>query len=87
MVKVLLPRFLQDVTGGERETTVAGRTLGEVFDALECRYPGIGARIREGDAVAPVVVPTIDGVAAAEGLRTAVPEQSEVCLLPSFGGG
>ncbi|GAB6165832.1 hypothetical protein JCM19992_18320 [Thermostilla marina] len=87
MIRVQLPRFLADVTGGCRETTVEATTLEEVFSALEIRFPGILAKIRDGDTWAPVVVPTIDGVVPPDGLAAAVPDGAEVCLLPSFGGG
>ncbi|RMG01118.1 MAG: hypothetical protein D6741_05665 [Planctomycetota bacterium] len=87
MVRVQLPRFLAEVTGGCRETTVEASTLEEVFSALEERFPGILAKIQDGDTWTPVVVPTINGVVPPEGLAASIPDDAEVCLLPSFGGG
>jgi molybdopterin converting factor small subunit len=40
-VVVRIPEALHPLTGGEPEVTAEGSTIGELFDDLEKRYPGI----------------------------------------------
>lgn len=87
MATVSIPLLFQDVTGGVRRSEVAGSTVGEVLAALDKVHPGIEDRIRDGDRLAPIVTVTVDGKLAAQGLDTPVGPESEICLLPSFGGG
>jgi molybdopterin converting factor small subunit len=87
MTKVWIPLLLADVTGGARRAEVEGATLEEIITALERIHPGIEARIRDGDKIRPTLAFTVDGKIAAQGLATEVRPDSEVCMLPSFGGG
>ena len=87
MATVSIPLLFKDVTGGVRRSEVAGSTVAEILAALDEVHPGIEGRIRDGDRLAPIVTVTVDGKIAAQGLDTPVEPQSEVCLLPSFGGG
>ena len=87
MATVSIPLLLADVTGGARRAEVEGATLEQVIAALDEIHPGIAARVRQGDKLSPTVAFTVDGKIAAQGLATPVRPESEVCLLPSFGGG
>jgi molybdopterin synthase sulfur carrier subunit len=87
MATVSIPLLLKDVTGGARRAEVEGSTLEEVITALDKIHPGIEARVRDGDKLSPTVAFTVDGKIAARGLATPVRPDSEVCMLPSFGGG
>ena len=87
MVRVSLPLFLRDITGGAREAEVEGATLGEIITALDVLHPGIAAKIRDGERLIPIVAFTVDGRIAAEGLDTPVRPDSQVTMLPAFGGG
>jgi len=87
MATVSIPLLLEDVTGGARHAEVQGRTLGEVFAGLEAIHPGIEARVTSGDKLSPTVAVTVDGRIAVRGLATPVGPQSEISILPSFGGG
>jgi molybdopterin converting factor small subunit len=79
--------LLKDVTGGARRAQVAGATLAEIVRALDAVHPGIEARIHSGGKLSPILAFTVDGVIAARGLATPVGPQSEVAILPTFGGG
>ena len=87
MATVSIPLLFKDVTGGARRAEVEGSTLAEIVAALDAIYPGLEARLRDGDKISPTVAFTVDGKIAARGLATAVGPESEVCVLPSFGGG
>jgi molybdopterin synthase sulfur carrier subunit len=87
MATVSIPLLLAEVTGGARRADVEGSTLAEIIAALERIHPGIEARIRDGNRISPTLAFTVDGKIAAGGLATPVRPDSEVCMLPSFGGG
>ncbi len=87
MPNVTIPLLFKDLTDGVRYTQAEGATLAELIASLDALFPGIGAQIREGDGIAPIVAFTVDGKIASEGLATPVGPESEVCILPSFGGG
>lgn len=87
MARVTIPLLLKDVTGGQRRAEVDGTTLAEVIRALDARFPGLEAIVRQGNRLNPMVVCTIDGAIASRGLATPVCPDSEVCFLPSMGGG
>ncbi len=87
MARVTLPLLFKDFTGGERHAEVHGTSLAEVICELDKRYPGIQASLIVKGQLAPIVKVTIDGKLAVDGLASHVRPKSEVCLLPSMGGG
>ncbi len=50
MVTVHLMTDHRRFTGGEGVIEVDGRTVGEVIDNLEVRYPGLGELLRNGSS-------------------------------------
>lgn len=87
MASVTIPLLFKDITGGARRADVSGATLEEIVAALDELHPGLAGKIRDGDRLSPIVALTVDGKIAAQGLATPVRPDSEVCILPSFGGG
>jgi molybdopterin converting factor small subunit len=87
MATVTIPLLLKDVTGGARRAEVSGATVEQIVAALDRLHPGFEARVRAGDKLSPIVAITVDGRIALDGLATPVRPDSEVCFLPSFGGG
>ncbi len=87
MATVSIPLLLNDVTGGSRHAEVAGATLAEIIAALDTIHPGIEARILDGRKISPNLALVVDGRIAGEGLATPVAEDSQVNILPAFGGG
>ncbi len=87
MALVRIPPQLRKLTGGAREITVAGATIGEVIDALEKEHPGIRDRVLEDDELRPGLAVAVDSVIATRGLLQPVGEQSEVTFVPAVSGG
>ena len=87
MPTVLIPSLLRDLTGGQREVQVPGRTLRQVVDNLSAAYPGIGERICDGDRIQPSLSIAINGEVTQTGLLQAVAEDSEIQILPAISGG
>jgi len=87
MASVSIPLLFRDMTGGARRAQVEGTDVREVIAGLDRLYPGIAARLCDPQGLVPTIRVTVDGKIAALGLATPVGPQSEVCLLPSMGGG
>lgn len=64
-----------------------GRTVSELLEQLEGLYPGIKARLCEGEQLAPGLQVSIDHVMTSHGMTTKVNTDSEVHFLPAIGGG
>jgi molybdopterin synthase sulfur carrier subunit len=87
MATISIPLLLGDFTGGARQAEVAGATLREILAALDALHPGIQARIHDGEKISPNLALVVDGKIATRGLATPVGPQSQVNILPTFGGG
>ena len=87
MATVTIPLLFKDVTSGARRAEVPGSNLAEIIRALDRIHPGLERRILSGGKILPYVTFTVDGVIAAHGLGTPVRLESEVCILPTMGGG
>ena len=87
MAIVSVPMLLKEFTGGANRAEVAGETLHEVIAALDVIYPGIAARIHDGRQISRGLALVVDGKIAARGLATPVGPDSQVSILPAFGGG
>jgi len=87
MASVSLPLLLQEFTGGARRADVPGASVAEILDGLGRLYPGLEARIQRDGKLDPNLLVAVDGAIAAEGLSTPVHPDSEVSILPTFGGG
>jgi molybdopterin synthase sulfur carrier subunit len=84
---VWIPSLLQDLTGRQQTVTVAGSTVGEIIDNLELNYPGIKARLCDGQGLRRGIAVAIDTQVARLGLSEPVGEQSEVHFVPAISGG
>jgi sulfur-carrier protein len=87
MAKVWIPALMRDLTGGRAVVEAPGKTLGEVLDALEQSFPGIKARVCDGERLDPALAIAVDGQLARLGLRQSVDEHSEVHFHAALGGG
>lgn len=87
MPTVWIPPLLRSLTAGQESVQVAGATLRETIDALDARFPGIKARLCQGDAMRPGLSVVIDGQVSRGGLSEAVQENSEVHFIPAIAGG
>lgn len=87
MATVWIPSLLRPLTGGQRQVTAPGATVGEVIDALEATYPGMRERLCQGDRLQSSIAIAVDGVTAANGLLEPVRPDSELHIVPAIGGG
>jgi molybdopterin synthase sulfur carrier subunit len=86
-VTVWIPAQLRSLTNGQEMVRVIGGTVREVIAALDHLYPGIKARLCDGDALRPGLAVAVGTQIATLGLLQPVPEGSEVHFLPAVAGG
>ena len=87
MPTVHIPPQMRDLTGGASEVSVDAATLRQAIAALEARFPGIAARLCKDDELAPGLQISVDHSMATRSLRTPLKPDSELHILPAFGGG
>ena len=87
MAIVHIPSLMRDLTGGAESVTVEGATIRHVIENLERQYPGIKARLCDGDHVRSNISVWLDGEMTRAGMIQAVGEKSEIHFLPSISGG
>ncbi len=87
MATVFVPPQLRDVTGGADRIEASGATVREVIDEFEARFPGIAARLLDGEHLAAGLAVSIDGTLSNRGLQAAIGKDSELHFLPALGGG
>ncbi len=90
MPSVRIPAPLRKLTGDQRVVEARGATLVDVVEDLERRFPGIKARIVDGDGrVHSFVNVFVDDqdVRFLQGLATPLREDAEVSIVPAMAGG
>jgi molybdopterin synthase sulfur carrier subunit len=87
MAVVWIPSLMRDLTGGQAEVSVAGRTVGELIATLDATYPGFKARLCQGERLNPLLTVVVDGQRSRLALQQPVGPQSQVHFLPAAGGG
>jgi molybdopterin converting factor small subunit len=87
MVRVFIPPPLRRLTAGVAEVALPAKNIRQLIDALEQRYPGMGARLLDNGELAAGIAVVIDGVAAPRSLLTSLTDKNEVHFLPAISGG
>jgi molybdopterin converting factor small subunit len=87
MAVVWIPSLLRDLVENRESLTVNGASVREIIDSLERTYPGIKARLCDGDALRAGLAVAVDTQLARQGLQEKVREDSEVHFLPAISGG
>ncbi|MCC9608970.1 MoaD/ThiS family protein [Blastopirellula sp. JC732] len=86
MSTVHIPAQLRSLTGAE-QLQVEATNVRQLIEALEAKFPGIAARLCDGDRIRPGLQVTIDGAVSNKGLAARLAAESEVYFLPAIGGG
>ena len=89
-VSVRIPTPLRSVTKGRAEVTANGATVGDVIADLEAQFPGIGERLRDESGAIRRFVNVYVGdedIRFLDGLRTPVPEGTQISIIPAVAGG
>ena len=87
MPTIFVPPLMRTLTNGVQRVEVEGTTVRQAIAALETQYPGVTARLCQGDDLMPGIAVGIDGHLSTLGLRQKVQPTSEIHFLPAIGGG
>jgi len=89
-VEIKLPTVLRAQADGQASVTIDGATIGEVFDALVAKYPGLrGNLLDDGGGLHKFVnvYKDDDDIRYLDGLDTKVGAGDEISILPAVAGG
>lgn len=89
-VEVRVPTMLQRLVGGARTVQAEGKTVGEVLDDLERRYPGLKERVigEDGEILRFVNIYLNDeDIRYLQKLNTPVADGDRLAILPALAGG
>lgn len=87
MVEVWIPSQLRALTGGRDRVTVPGGSLGAVIRALEAAYPGLQARLLDGEQLRPGIAALIDGETRSTRLSQPLAPGCELHFIFAVSGG
>ena len=90
MARVRIPAPLRRLTNDARVVHAAGSTLVEVVDDLERQFPGIRARLIDGDGMVVAFVNIFvndEDIRFLQGLATPLTDQADVSIIPAMAGG
>jgi molybdopterin synthase sulfur carrier subunit len=89
-LKVVIPTPLRKFTAGADTVQIEARTVQEVLDNLDSKYPGIRASVcDEKGSLRRFINIYLDGedVRFLENLSTPVTDGAEVAIVPAISGG
>jgi molybdopterin synthase sulfur carrier subunit len=90
MAQVRIPTPLRALTHNARVVQAVGMTLADIVDDLERQFPGIRARLLDGDGAVHEFINIFvndEDVRFQQGLATPVPEPADVSIVPAMAGG
>ena len=90
MSTVKIPPVLRSSTGGEKEVSANGGTVGEVLRTLASEHPATEAQIFASDGQLNRYVNVYlndEDVRVLDGLETPVKESDTLVILPAMAGG
>lgn len=86
-VTVFIPPAMRSLCAGARSVCAAGRTVRQVVDDLETRWPGFHDTLIEDDRLRPGLWVAVNSEQQPLGLLANVPAGAEVHILPAMSGG
>ena len=86
-VTVFVPPAMRSLCGGARSLIVSGRTVRQIVDDLETRWPGFRDTLVEDDRLRRGLSVAVNSEQQPLGLLARVPAGAEVHILPAMSGG
>ena len=88
-IHVQIPTPLRSLTGGQDEVQVEGKTVGEVIQSLERKYPGIKERICDAQGLRRFVniYANDEDIRFLENFETKVKDGDRLSIVPAIAGG
>ncbi|ECF1924092.1 TPA: MoaD family protein [Salmonella enterica subsp. diarizonae serovar 61:l,v:z35] len=88
-VLVNVPAILRQLTGGRKKVEVHADNIESVIEQLEVNYPGIKARLVNGERIHRFINIYIndEDIRFSDELKTVVKSGDEITILPAVAGG
>ncbi|MEV6205986.1 MoaD/ThiS family protein [Kitasatospora sp. NPDC051914] len=88
-IEVRIPTILRTYTDGAKAVEGAGNNLGELFQDLDSRHPGIAERLLDAGELRRFVNVYLndEDVRFLEGISTALADGDSITILPAVAGG
>jgi molybdopterin converting factor small subunit len=89
-VTVRLPGALRDAAGGQTKLEASGGTLADIISDIDRRHPGFRSRVLDDSGAIRSYVNVYigdDDARTKGGSGAAVPDGSEVMVIPAMAGG
>lgn len=87
MATLIIPQPLRSLVGGAGRLEAPGATLAEIFRELDKLWPGIRARILDGDYLQPGIALAVNGEIDSYPIYEPIAPNAEVAIIPAVGGG
>jgi molybdopterin synthase sulfur carrier subunit len=87
MPVVWIPSLMRQLAQGQEKVAVAGTNIGEIIAGLDRLFPGMDARLRDGEGLRAGIAAVVDTEVARLGLAQPVRDESEIHFLPAVSGG
>jgi sulfur-carrier protein len=87
MATVWIPPLLRDLADHQESVHVEGTTVRQLLDDLERRWPGIKARICDGDHLRSGLAVVVNADVSRLGLAATVADNDEVHFVQAIAGG
>jgi molybdopterin synthase sulfur carrier subunit len=78
---------MRDLIPDQPVVCIPGKTVRDVIEQLEQKYPGAKDRLCSGEKLKPGIAVTVDGAISPLGLRQPLGADAELHFLPAIGGG
>ena len=89
-IQVRIPVQLRTLTNGKEVVTASGKSVLEIIEDIESKYPGLKDRICESDGKVRRFVNIFvneEDIRFLEELQTPISERDEVSIIPAIAGG
>ena len=89
-VNVYIPTPFRRLTGNRTNVEANGRTVAEVIDELDARFPGLRAQITDGGTEIPAHINIYVNnreISALQGTDTTLQDGDEMAVIPAIAGG
>jgi MoaD family protein len=89
-IEVRIPTILRQYTGGEKQVTADGASLGSLVDDLDTKFPGLKSRLVTDQGALHRFVNVYvndEDVRFTGALDTGLSDGDEVTILPAVAGG
>ena len=87
MPTVFVPSLMRELTGGQERVVVEGVNVRQIVNNLDAAYPGMKARLVDGDRIIPGMAVIVNGEVSRLGLLQRVSEENEIHFLPAIAAG